>query len=298
MTDDARNILRGCGACPGCGAPLVVGDEVRCERCGVTYARAGERIDLRLRSPRSARVEFVVGRSERPAPSVNLGPLPLRPDGPLEGSPLPRHLSPALASHIPRPSSVDAIALDLGCGDGVHRAPLERLGFRWLGVDFAAAGAPILADAHALPVTDAAVDFVLSVAVLEHIRHPAVMLREVKRVLRPGGRFVGTVAFLEPFHSDSYTHHTQPGTWSALHDAGFAVEHVSPSAEWQVLRAQAKNGLFPGVPRRVAVGLVRPLESLRRALWSLAALRHPALTAERRLAKLAGAFSFVATSPG
>jgi hypothetical protein len=117
-------------------------------------------------------------------------------------------------------------------------------------------------------------------------------------VLRPGAWFVGTVAFLEPFHSDSYTHHSHLGTLNALQTAGFDVDHVSPSGAWQALRAQAKNALFPGLPKKVALGLVRPLDAVHTTLWKVAKLRHPELTEEHRLQKLAGAFAFVARKPG
>jgi hypothetical protein len=48
----------------------------------------------------------------------------------------------------------------------------------------------------------------------------------------------------------------------------------------------------------LAVGLVLPPDSIHRSLSSVASYRHRMLTEERRLATLAGAFSFVATSPG
>lgn len=295
---EARSILRDHGACPACAGTLDVDNGVVCLSCGVGYGGAEGRIDMRLRSTRRVTLTFEVGKPVEVKPGLNLGPLPRQANGIDFGSmKVPRHLSPELLSHIPVPSRPGALALDLGCGDGSHRGVLEHAGYRYLGVDFGAPGAPMLADAHALPLRDLSVDFVLSIAVLEHIRFPAVMMADLFRAMRPGAVFVGTVAFLEPFHSDSYTHHSHLGTLNALQTAGFDVDHVSPNAEWQVLRAQAKNGLFPGLPKRVAVGLVKPLDRLHSALWTVAALRHPELTEEHRLRKLAGAFRFVARKP-
>ncbi len=187
------------------------------------------------------------------------------------------------------------LALDLGCGAQVHQEVCELAGFEYVGLDYSTPEAMLLGDAQALPFRDGAFAFVLTIAVLEHVPFPLLMMREAHRVLRPGGRLLGTVAFLEPFHQDSLHHHTHLGTLHALRFAGFRVEHIAPSGGWSGLEAQAHMGLFPSAPRWLARLLVAPLLALHRLWWRLGRLADPNATETRRRLKNSGAILFLAT---
>jgi SAM-dependent methyltransferase len=270
-----------------------------CPGCDTAYPRgASGALDLRLQRAKRCTVDFEVG-TPLETDGLAFEPLDPRPDAPVrfDGVDVPHHLTPALLSRFPRAQAPGRLALDLGCGTGIHRTVCEHAGFEWVGLDWDKQGAPIWGDGHALPFADDAFDFVLSIAVLEHIRYPPVMLREAHRVLRPGGRLVGTVSFNEPFHERSFYHHTHLGTVSALRHAGFDVEVVAPDREWNVLRAQASMGLFPRLPDVVSRAIVAPVQLLHRAWWRVARLVSSQATEHARVLHLTGSFAFVATKP-
>ena len=105
-------------------------------------------------------------------------------------------------------SAVDARdsleALDLCCGQGNVADALVQRGCRVVGVDFSAAMLAharsrvpsaefIQADAQDLPFGDALFDVVVSNLGVCHVPDQLRVLSEIKRVLRPGGRFAMTV---------------------------------------------------------------------------------------------------------
>lgn len=89
--------------------------------------------------------------------------------------------------------------LDLGCGDGQLTARIAAIGANIIGVDAspqmasAARARGIHVDearAESLPYADRSFDAVFSNAALHWVRGQDAMMAEVRRVLKPGGRFV------------------------------------------------------------------------------------------------------------
>jgi SAM-dependent methyltransferase len=290
-----------------CRSPLGLSDgQIACGGCGASYPLTPDgRPDLRLRGRKPGTVEYQLG--DVPLPDVQrIGPIPENPEAQLayRSVAIPwqlthgNRLTRALLSHFPRAASGGAAMLDLGCGEQIFRDICAHTGFEYIGIDYDGPGM-VLGDAHALPFKDDAFDFVISFAVLEHLRYPSVGLREAWRVLKPGCPFIGTVAFLEPFHLNSYYHTSPLGTYDLLAQAGFEVRHLEANKQWQGLRAQAEMSLFPHSPRLLADLIVLPLHLLSRLWWKLGYLverRFAASENARRMTNTAG-FRWVCTKP-
>jgi SAM-dependent methyltransferase len=64
----------------------------------------------------------------------------------------------------------------------------------------ASQGVDVAADAHQLPFRDAVFQRVECDAVLEHVRRPEIVMREIARVTAPGGYIHLVTPFCHPFH--------------------------------------------------------------------------------------------------
>lgn len=61
-----------------------------------------------------------------------------------------------------------------------------------------------IADAHQIPLAGGSVDAVLAQAVLEHVLDSREVVREIHRVLRPGGLVYAETPFLQQVHAGAY----------------------------------------------------------------------------------------------
>jgi len=96
--------------------------------------------------------------------------------------------------------------LDIGGGHPFQKymAPYEHWfsGVRYQTLDPAPEYKPtIVGDVHQLPLKDNSVSAILCNSVLEHLYNPTKAVKEIYRVLKPGGRLLLYTHFIYPYHA-------------------------------------------------------------------------------------------------
>jgi SAM-dependent methyltransferase len=103
--------------------------------------------------------------------------------------------------------SAEGLVLNIGSGNSLRQKGVVNVDM----MDYE--NVDIVCDIHHLPFKDNSIDAVMSLAVLEHVREPANVLKEVHRVLKPGGRVFSVIPFMQPFHASphDYQRYALPG---------------------------------------------------------------------------------------
>jgi SAM-dependent methyltransferase len=260
------------------------------------YALRGDIADLRI-PPARLRLDlpWLELWEEMDALSFELPPK-------LDADDLPYHLDARLAS-VPGTHGQGRWIIEIGCGARHCEGYFSRRGFRYVGtdVDMRGAGPHVLADAHNLPFIDASFDLYASMAVYEHLASPLQAALEAHRVLRPGGVFFGTAAFVYGFHDRaSFNHMTHAALLWTFRMAGFRDVRIWP--DWYYWQSIPEMG-FPGregLPWRAAAraGLSALEWSYTRVSSAARKLagKRPLDLAARNVHK-AGSLSFAARKP-
>ena len=158
--------------------------------------------------------------------------------------------------------------LDAGAGEGQYARHFAR--HRYVGVDLGVGdaswdyrGLGAIADLGALPFAAASFDACVNIVTLEHVREPAVAIREMGRVLRPRGPLLLAVPHEWEVHQapHDYFRFTAHGVRYLLEEAGFGDLHIEPvGGFFRLLARRLLNGLrfFPAPLVPLAALLLAP----------------------------------------
>ncbi len=201
----------------------------------------------------------------------------------VEEVPLERRRIAEFVARAARELVPGARVLDAGAGEAPYRELFGHCDY--VTVDWEQSPHPggrsadVIASLEQLPLADSSFDAVISTQVLEHVPDPGAVLRELNRVLRPGGRLWLTAPLVAEVHEEPYDffRYTPHGLASLLAGAGFDEVRIAPLTGYFTTMAQlARNcGLATGVraghadlPRRVLAavfrGVAKPLPLLDR----------------------------------
>ncbi|MFL5607953.1 MAG: class I SAM-dependent methyltransferase [Gemmatimonadaceae bacterium] len=158
-----------------------------------------------------------------------------------------------------------ALALDLGSDKSPYRELLERRGYAVRTLDLTReSGADYAGTAEDTRLPDASFDLVICTQVLEHCENPWKAVREIRRVLRPGGHLIASaphVWFYHPHPADHWRF-TQEGMAHLCREAG--LEPLSLLAQGGAITTflQIVNFLVYGIAGRMGAPMYAGLNLL------------------------------------
>ena len=134
--------------------------------------------------------------------------------------------------------------LDLGCGSGLMLSALSKGDVNLTGIDVSVeaieycrkrmpSGVFYKIDAHTLPLGDRSQDLVLALDVFEHAKEDGKLVREVYRVLKPGGKLIVTVPSYQSLfgkHDEDAGHERRYGKRQILEllkSEGFSISYFN-----------------------------------------------------------------------
>lgn len=106
--------------------------------------------------------------------------------------------------------------LRLNVGSGARRFAVSTINIDLLAGD----EVDVLGDLLCLPVQNESVDSVICTGVLEHVANPGLAVKEIYRILKPGGRVFFEVPFMQTYHASpqDYYRWTPDGLRQILKD--------------------------------------------------------------------------------
>ena len=147
--------------------------------------------------------------------------------------------------------------LDAGAGDAPYRNEFSHTRYEsadFHQVDKIYAQSTYVCDLAAIPVEDARFEFIVFNQVMEHLPDPANVLRELHRVLQPGGQVLYTGPLFYEEHEQPYDfyRYTQFGVRFLFESAGFRIHRLDWLEGYFGTVAYQLNRMFHFLPSRPA----------------------------------------------
>ena len=140
--------------------------------------------------------------------------------------------------------------LDVGAGEGRYKKYMQHLEYvsqDFSGYDGQGDGSglqtgtwdynaiDIVSDINEMPVDDASFDIVLCTEVLEHVSDPKLAIKEMIRVLKPGGKLIITAPFCSLTHFAPYHFYSGFNRYfyeDVLKERNCAIDELAASGDW------------------------------------------------------------------
>ena len=185
-------------ACPECRSPLSPPDhdqaaaEIRCPNCGTVGIRKPNQLCLGGFTQTVLRSDWL-NRAKESAKRVlgKLYPLAIEILSPV-------HMRREVPRFLKSFDTARELVADLGSGTSSYQDRVVCVD----GGDYA--NVHVTADLAKLPFQDESLSGIVSVAVLEHVPNPAAHVREFLRVLKPGGRVLCYIPFMQGYHASPH----------------------------------------------------------------------------------------------
>lgn len=170
-----------------------------------------------------------------------------------------------LAASLPAGSRV----LDAGAGEGQYSGYFRQ--HRYTGVDLGVGDTAwdygaldAIADLNQLPFRDDTFDGSLNIVTLEHLKEPKLALREIARVLKPGGLLLIVAPHEWEVHQSphDFFRYTRHGLAYLFAEAGLEVRTLEPAGGYfRLVARRLLNGLqfFPGLVKLIPALFFLPL---------------------------------------
>ena len=173
------------------------------------------------------------------------------------------------------PAHLRGVMLDLGCGAQPYRPLYVNVFKHAIAADFdSRSRLDAKLDVRCLPFRDRSVDVVLLTEVIEHVVDGADVIREVGRVLKPGGMLLITWPFIYPLHElpHDYVRYSEFAMQALAQRGGLDITMLERRGDFfcvaGTLAEQCVLGTVELAVRCPWIGdLFLPLRSLLRNTW-------------------------------